>query len=204
MKICRTCGNDKSLSLYTIDRTKADGLHNTCKECLKEKRDKLKKRKREYDKEYRLKNSDRLLEKNKEYQKTIPNEIRAKRNREYRQRHKKEFNKKQLLYIEKNKHRFAYRTILFNFLVRSKQKKNGNTASILGYDYEKFKQRIEFNFKEGMCWNNYGEWHVDHKKPISMFKSDTPASIVNALCNLQPLWAKENLSKGNKFKIKNI
>ena len=57
------------------------------------------------------------------------------------------------------------------------------------------------NFKEGMCWENHGSWHIDHKKPISKFKEGTSPKIVNSLCNLQPLWAEENLSKGNKFKI---
>jgi hypothetical protein len=40
-----------------------------------------------------------------------------------------------------------------------------------------------------MTWDNYGEWHIDHIKPVSSFDKDTPQSIVNALSNLQPLWA---------------
>lgn len=40
-----------------------------------------------------------------------------------------------------------------------------------------------------MTWNNYGEWHIDHIKPVNSFESDTPQSVVNALSNLQPLWA---------------
>ena len=50
-----------------------------------------------------------------------------------------------------------------------------------------------------MSWDNYGKWHVDHKKPISLFNKNTPAHIVNALSNLQPLWAKDNLSKGKRL-----
>ena len=50
-----------------------------------------------------------------------------------------------------------------------------------------------------MSWENYGEWHIDHKKPISKFDKKTNLKIINSLCNLQPLWAKDNLSKGNKF-----
>ena len=50
-----------------------------------------------------------------------------------------------------------------------------------------------------MSWDNYGEWHIDHKKPISKFKDGISISTINALSNLQPLWAKDNLSKGNKF-----
>src|ERR1035437_4733470 len=100
----------------------------------------LKKRKKEYDKQYRLNNIIKLTENRKEYQKNIPVEIRAKQNREYRQRHKNEFNKYQLLYIEKNKYKFAYRTVLRNFLARSGMCKNNLTSIVLGYDVNKFKQ----------------------------------------------------------------
>jgi hypothetical protein len=195
-----TCKVDKNEDCFTTDKTKPDGLYSTCKACLKEKRNNsaLKKRKTEYDKQYRLNNIEKLTENKKEYQKNLPNKIRAKYNREYRQRHKDEFNEKQMSYIKKNKYRFAYRTVLNNFLVRFNINKTNSTSSILGYDANKFRERIEFNFKEGMNWNNHGKWHIDHKKPISKFEEGTPANIVNALCNLQPLWAKDNLSKGNK------
>lgn len=72
------------------------------------------------------------------------------------------------------------------------------TVDILGYSREQFIARIEMNFKDGMNWENYGEWHIDHTKPISAFLEqgvDDP-KIVNALCNLKPMWAKDNLSKG--------
>ena len=38
---------------------------------------------------------------------------------------------------------------------------------------------------------------------VSKFNEGTPPNIVNALCNLQPLWAEENLRKGNKIIINN-
>jgi hypothetical protein len=201
MKKCVTCKEDKNEDCFTHDKSKPDGLYPTCKECLKEKRNDfiIKKKKSDYDKKYKLDNIEKVTEARKEYQKNIPNEVRAKHNRNYREKHKEEFNKKQLLYIKKNKYKFAYRTILFNFLTRSNTNKTNITSELLGYDVGKFKQRIELNFKDGMDWNNHGEWHIDHKKPISMFKEGTPANIVNALCNLQPLWAKDNLSKGNKI-----
>jgi len=56
---------------------------------------------------------------------------------------------------------------------------------------------------------NYGEWHIDHIYPVSKFDKDTPTNIVNALNNLQPLWASSriidgvlyegNLNKNNKI-----
>lgn len=201
MRICTTCGNNKKLSCYCKDKTKPDGLYTICKECLKEKRNEKKEDKRKYDIEYRLKNYEKLKEIKKIYQKTLSNNVRAAYNKKYRQEHKDKFNKWQLDYIKKNKYKFVYRALLNNFIVRSKKTKNDTIIKILGYDFNKFKQRIEMNFKEGMCWENHGSWHIDHKKPISKFKEGTSPKIVNSLCNLQPLWAEENLSKGNKFKI---
>jgi len=204
MRICTTCKENKEDSCYHKDKTKPNGLYTICKQCIKNKHYSGENRikKIAYVKQYAINNSEKVKENRKIYQKNIPAEKRAKQNREYRQRHKIEFNKKQLLYINKNKYRYAYRTVLFNFLKRSNLNKDNSTSLILGYNIENFKQRIEMNFKEGMNWNNHGKWHIDHKKPISKFKKGTPANIVNALCNLQPLWAEENLSKWNKFNLK--
>lgn len=198
MKICITCKIEKDINEFTIDNSKPDGRYSTCKECLKEKRKLKKEEKRIYDINYRIKNNKILKEKKRIYQKSIPNHVRAYHNRKYRQNHKEKFNEWQLKYIEENKYKFVYRALLNNFMVRCGKNKNDSAFKILGYDYNKFKQRIETNFKEGMSWKNHGKWHVDHKKPISKFNNETPPNIVNALCNLQPLWAKENLSKGNK------
>jgi len=50
-----------------------------------------------------------------------------------------------------------------------------------------------------MSWENRGEWHIDHIKPVSSFDKSEKMSVVNSLDNLQPLWAKDNLSKGSKI-----
>jgi hypothetical protein len=90
-----------------------------------------------------------------------------------------------------------------NFLYRTEQqgflKTKLNTITEFGYTPEQLIQRIEYQFKEGMLWSNRKEWHIDHKKPISLFKSGTNPKIINMLCNLQPIWKKDNLSKGSKF-----
>ncbi|AVH85447.1 hypothetical protein Rostov1_00057 [Vibrio phage Rostov-1] len=51
-----------------------------------------------------------------------------------------------------------------------------------------------------MSWDNWGEWHIDHIKPVAQFKREgiTDPKIINALSNLQPLWAEENLKKSDK------
>jgi len=199
MKVCITCKQEKSLDSFTKDKSKPDGFYSICKHCLKEKRTKLKDVKKSYDEKYYLENKQIILEKKKIYQKSIPNDIRAKHNRTYRQKNKDKFNQWQLNYIKKNRAYFAYRTLLRNYIVRSKQNKNNTTENMLGYDVEKFKQRIEYQFKEGMSWNNRNMWHIDHKKPISAFNNNTSPRIINMLCNLQPIWKIDNLRKSNKF-----
>jgi len=54
-----------------------------------------------------------------------------------------------------------------------------------------------------MTWQNYGEWHIDHIRPLCSFdfESTQDASFKKAwsLDNLQPLWAEDNLVKGGKW-----
>ncbi len=90
-----------------------------------------------------------------------------------------------------------------NFLYRTEKmgfKKNQmNTIMEFGYTPKQLIQRIECQFKNGMSWNNRNLWHIDHKKPISKFKNGTSPKTINMLCNLQPIWKHDNLSKSNKF-----
>ena len=60
---------------------------------------------------------------------------------------------------------------------------------MLGFSATELKQHIESLFTEGMSWDNYGEWHIDHIKRVSEFDKNSSPSIVNALSNLRPLWA---------------
>jgi hypothetical protein len=61
------------------------------------------------------------------------------------------------------------------------------------------KEYIESLFIEGMSWENYGDWHIDHIIPVSSYNPETSIDVVNSIKNLQPLWAFDNLSKGNKI-----
>lgn len=80
------------------------------------------------------------------------------------------------------------------------KKGNRKWESIIGYSREKLKLHLEKLFKEGMTWENYGQWHIDHINPMSAHKFSTEHDEgfrrCWALSNLQPLWAKENMSKG--------
>jgi hypothetical protein len=62
---------------------------------------------------------------------------------------------------------------------------------------------LESLFQEGMTWENYGEWHIDHRIPKSWFNFATINDPEFIKCwdlsNLKPMWASENIAKGNKF-----
>lgn len=104
-------------------------------------------------------------------------------------------------YRKDNKPQSIARMLLAHVLTRTNTPKIRLTESYLGYNFDKIRSRLEFQFRPGMHWGNHGEWEVDHKKPISRFikQGVTDPAIINALSNLQPLWKKENRAKGDKW-----
>ncbi len=72
---------------------------------------------------------------------------------------------------------------------------------MLGYTRDELMSKMSSMFECGMSWDNYGEWHIDHIKPVSWFVKSgiTDPSIINSLDNLQPLWAKDNFAKSDKI-----
>jgi hypothetical protein len=82
--------------------------------------------------------------------------------------------------------------------------KGGSVWDIVGYSVSELRKHLEERFDDGMTWDNYGsEWHLDHIRPESWFlyKSvhDEDFKKCWALDNLQPLWASENMAKGNWY-----
>jgi hypothetical protein len=50
-----------------------------------------------------------------------------------------------------------------------------------------------------MTLENYGEWHLDHIIPLATATTREDVVRLNHYTNFQPLWAKDNLSKGAKI-----
>ena len=75
--------------------------------------------------------------------------------------------------------------------------------SLVGYTSDQLKRHLEKQFLVGMTWENYGQWHVDHRIPISAFNFEKPEDIDFKQCwslrNLRPLWAVDNIRKLNKL-----
>lgn len=93
------------------------------------------------------------------------------------------------------------RKMVYRVLNSTGKRKKGRTYEILGYNKQDLMAHIESLFQEGMNWNNHGEWHIDHIIPVSELTrcGVTDPAKINALINLQPLWAENNLKKGAAF-----
>jgi hypothetical protein len=96
-----------------------------------------------------------------------------------------------------------FRTAIYQVLKENQVQKNGHYFDILKYSPENLIEHLENKFKDNMTWDNYGEWHVDHIKPISSFQiteiGDKEFMSCWSLNNLQPLWGEENIRKSNKL-----
>lgn len=77
--------------------------------------------------------------------------------------------------------------------------KTSKTNKMLGCDWSHLKVHLESKFADGMSWENRNLWHIDHVIPLASAKSVEEVVKLCHYTNLQPLWAKDNLSKGAKI-----
>ena len=80
-------------------------------------------------------------------------------------------------------------------------RKSRSTIELLGCHIKQLKKHLESKFKEGMNWNNYGKWHIDHIKPCCSFDLSKPEEQKKCFhyTNLQPLWAEDNFIKNGRL-----
>ena len=96
-----------------------------------------------------------------------------------------------LMYLSRSRVRLA---------LKGRGAKSRKTVQLIGCSIEHLRQHLEAQFTEGMTWDNHGEWHIDHIKPCASFDLTDEGQQRECFnyANLQPLWAKDNLSKGAK------
>jgi len=89
-------------------------------------------------------------------------------------------------------------------LFRHNSKDGAPWESLVDFTRQELVAHLEKKFQSGMNWDNYGEWHIDHKIPISAHNFSNPGHEDFKRCwslsNLQPMWAKENKAKNAKLK----
>lgn len=189
MKKCAVCKIEKPFSEFSKAKKHKDGLHYYCKDC---------------DNSIRKKNyyANHENERNKRKEQYIKN--------------KKRYNQLAVKY-----QRIKYKTDPgFNIRMRLSSRirevlkssyttKKNKTVDYLGISIPEFKIHIEKQFYinkktgEMMNWNNMSKWHLDHIIPC--YSYDLTKVEAQKKCfhytNLRPMWAEENLKKGNKFII---
>jgi len=96
-----------------------------------------------------------------------------------------------------------FRTAIYQVLKENNVDKNGHYFEVLKYTPEELINHLEKQFTDGMTWDNYGQWHVDHVMPISVHDiqeiGDDEFMRCWSLSNLQPMWGDENIRKSNKI-----
>jgi len=157
-------------------------------------------------KKYREENYEKCLKSIQNYKKLNKEKLREK-SRNYYQNNK---DKRRIYETEKRKNDSLYRITnsirsRINIFVKSKKiNKSNKTFEIIGMVPIELKKYLGNLFTEGMTWENYGEWHIDHIIPLSSANTEQEIYELCKYTNLQPLWAKDNLKKSNKILIKNI
>lgn len=80
-----------------------------------------------------------------------------------------------------------------------RKNKSDNTLALLGCSPNELKDYIEEQFTDGMTWDNYGDWELDHIYPCAKF--DLSDEAEQRACffyrNLQPLWKEDNRAKSD-------
>lgn len=159
-----------------------------------ESKPETKSRKRENHKTWSEKNREHLNEYHKEWR-----EKNIDKHREYKRTYEKTRKHNDPIYKLINN----FRTAIYQVLKENNVNKNGHYFEILKYTPEDLISNLENKFTEGMTWDNYGKWHVDHIVPISIHKiteiGDEEFMKCWSLDNLQPLWREENIKKSNKL-----
>lgn len=211
-KTCKVCGKEKLEECFSWENKTVKGKlysyrKTRCIECDKEYLKiyyaNNKERERQKRKEIYAKNKDALKQRSRaNYRKNRDKILEA--NRLQRQTERYKSNQR-----TRNKQRYdTDPTYKLAIAVRNRirkvlmgMSKSASSEKLTGCSWEELRRHLENQFLNGMTWENYGfyGWHIDHKIPLASAQS---LSEIEALChytNLQPLWAEDNLKKGDEL-----
>lgn len=216
--ICSEKNNKESKEYYNKNKYKKQTYYKTLSA------ETIKKRK-EYAKEYYKKNKDKILERQKRYKELHPEvkkrdlikaKERIKKNPQKQKKYRLEYYKNNSKKIIKRGTDFTAKKIKNNVefklqhSLRSRLRaaiknkcKTGSAVRDLGCSVSEFKVYISNKFQDGMTWDNWGlkGWTLDHIIPLSKFDLTDREQLLKAChyTNMQPLWAIDNIEKGNKI-----
>jgi len=220
-KICNQCKVEKPLFEFYFRKDRQQ-YRTICEKCINEYQKQYKQQNKDSLKKWYNDYYEKNTEKIREYSKTryLKNiEYYQDYRQQWYQENKENHNNYMKEWYQKNKQRLnakhklrrqndpSYK-ILCNLRRRlchalQDNKKILKTIDLLGCTIIEFKEYLESKFQPNMTWDNYGKggWHIDHIIPCVIFDLTDP--IEQKQCfhysNLQPLWEKENQSKGKKI-----
>lgn len=208
MKKCSSCKTTKPATnnYFSINKRTKDGFSYRCKQCRIEAEywDNLEEVKSKRKKYYNN-NKDKVSETNRRYKENNPEWY-----QNYNKSYYKENQDKIKETVKKNHYRRVKEDVGYRLLQRCRKRlyeavkgniKSKRTMELIGCSVEHLMKHLESQFQNGMTWENYGEWHVDHIKPCALydFSDEKQQKECFNYKNLQPLWAKENLRKSAKY-----
>ena len=159
-----------------------------------------KEKQREYLKKYYERNKLKKLDHKKEVKRLWRENNKEKisaYNSEYSKAHREDINKREKLKRDADP---VYRMKLNLRKMTRRSIKNLNVkgnSELLGCSYNEVRNHLTKQFRNGMSWDNYGEWHIDHIVPLASANTEEDVKKLFHYTNLQPLWAEENLIKGD-------
>lgn len=208
-KICAKCDSSFPLSEYHSDKSKKDGVSSSCKKCKKVYRasyytknsERLKAESMSWFKE----NKERRAESSKQYYRENIDYFRACRKSRYWLDPKGNTRKSSDYHLGRIKsdplYRFQARcrTRVYQALTQMGYRKASRAYSLIGCSRPDLVAMISAKFEPGMNWDNYGEWHIDHKIPISSAANQSETELLCHYLNMQPMWASANIAKSASF-----
>ena len=182
-KICTKCGATKSFSGFHKSTTSKDGLRSRCKACYAD-----------YQRERYQSDPGRRA-----YHRTYQSQ-RRQSDPDYRE-YLRVYTRERRRSDPDFRVSLQMRRMVHRVLLAAGHRKTTPTQEALGYSAKELRAHIEAQFKPGMSWEDRSAWHIDHVKPVSAFiaKGITDPKIINALSNLSPLWARDNITKGARY-----
>ena len=196
--LCRQCRYERRRKLYLKNKDHELKLMRIWREKNKDKYtgyfkkyyENNKERLSEYSKNYRAENKDFYIEYQKNWRKNNPEKKNANQ-REYR---KKRRNRDIEFRVLENLRNRLWSALKGNI-------KESTTMQLTGCSLTELKNYLEKKFEDGMSWDNYGVWHIDHIIPCARFNLSDPEQqkICFHYTNLQPLWGEHNLKKGARL-----
>lgn len=194
--------NESKVKAYHSDLEKSRKIQ---RDCYAADPDSAKKRR-----EYRAENIERERLVAKMYREKKGDELREKRRvwlSKWKESNREKYNEKSREYYRSNINRKIGMNLRnrVNATVRYRSgvKKRESLRFLIDCTINEFKIQFEAKFTRGMSWKKFlaGEIHIDHIRPCASF--DLTKELEQRKCfhysNLQPLWAKDNLSKGAKY-----